>query len=250
MNDWLYDGEGADRCPACRSIHPTVARPPMGAITTREISAAPAQAATHAPCDDEPAHGSHPSGQSRECRCSGPTWPKTIAIHMPQIRRGVEETLRCGWPCPIACLPSTAFRGFALGDRPHADRLRAHAGGSTPFMPQTSRNNPLNHAGRDLRTGREPAWLIALVVDRRQASGPSARLAMQKVEGSSPFIRFGKAPETGLSVAGVGHEDRGCNRGCNRERIRSSEPDVLESVSTGCPSHTRGSARYRARRSG
>jgi hypothetical protein len=36
--------------------------------------------------------------------------------------------------------------------------------------------------------------LLALVVDRCGSSRLSGRLAMQKVEGSSPFIRFDKSP--------------------------------------------------------
>jgi hypothetical protein len=44
-------------------------------------------------------------------------------------------------------------------------------------------------AGRDPQKGRKPASLLALVAEGRRASGASARLAMQKVVGSSPIIR-------------------------------------------------------------
>ncbi len=52
-----------------------------------------------------------------------------------------------------------------------------------------------------LSGGCKPAWLRALVVDRCHASSLSERLAMQKVEGSSPFIRLKETPAN----AGVSH---------------------------------------------
>ena len=48
--------------------------------------------------------------------------------------------------------------------------------------------------GRAARRRLKPAWLTALVVEGRRTSWRSARLAMQKVEGSSPFIRLGTEP--------------------------------------------------------
>ena len=60
--------------------------------------------------------------------------------------------------------------------------------------PKRRENVRRNHAGPDGRSRRKPAWLTTLGVDRRRVSRPSARLTMQKVEGSSPFIRLGTEP--------------------------------------------------------
>ena len=200
----------------------------MGAITTREISAAPAQAATHAPCDDEPAHGSHPPGSHANADAQAPRSEDHRHPHAPDPSRcRGDSPVRLGPPLLASFPPRSRLR---TGSRHHADRLRVTRRGVPHSCPKRLETHPLNHAGRDLRTGREPAWMLALVVDRRQASGPSARLAMQKVEGSSPFIRFGKAPETGPFCCRSRTRRPGLQPGLQPERIRSSEPDVLESV--------------------
>jgi hypothetical protein len=42
---------------------------------------------------------------------------------------------------------------------------------------------------------------------------------MQKVVGSSPIIRFTKAPLSGVSVSCEGTKDVFCKRNCKRERL-------------------------------
>ena len=56
----------------------------LGAITTRETSAAPARAATRAPCDAGPSPGSRPRG-IMPVPMFRPRVAKTVAIHMPEI---------------------------------------------------------------------------------------------------------------------------------------------------------------------
>ena len=57
-------------------------------------------------------------------------------------------------------------------------------------MPQTSGNTAAQPCGARARMPRKPAWLLALSSRPSSIVAAIGRLAMQKVEGSSPFIRF------------------------------------------------------------
>jgi len=60
-------------------------------------------------------------------------------------------------------------------------------------LPKTS-ENPSQPCGLRPRTGRKPAWMSALAVERgRRGSRPARRFAMQKIEGSCRFVRVHRA---------------------------------------------------------
>ena len=73
--------------------------------------------------------------------------PTSEAIRPPV---GLRQQPPCDLTTAAGCAPS----GLRVVAVPHScpKRLEAH---------------PLNHAGRDLRTSRDPAWMLAFVVDRR-----------------------------------------------------------------------------------
>ena len=69
-----------------------------------------------------------------------------------------------------------------------------HSPNRAPLMPQTSENRLTKPCESQKRWAPETRMVASDRGARRRASRPSARLAMQKVEGSSPFIRFKENP--------------------------------------------------------
>ena len=98
---------------------------------------------------------------------------------------------------PLSCAPPDCLAGHT-----HCSTW------SVPGVPQTCPKRPRmtlrNHAGSAAPGGRKPAWLRTLVVDRRQASGPSAQLPKLRVTSSSLVARFTQSPANSELFVRVG----------------------------------------------
>ena len=167
----------------------------MGAITTREISAAPAQAATHAPCDDEPAHGSHPPGSHANADAQAPRSEDHRHPHAPDPSRcRGDSPVRLGPPLLASFPPRSRLR---TGSRHHADRLRVTRRGVPHSCPKRLETHPLNHAGRDLQNW--PRTRMDAGVSSRPSSSVGAVGTACHAEGRGfeSLHPLRKGPETG-----------------------------------------------------